>query len=302
MAADRPKNDRPVTSRAPAPGPPRSGTGLLEHLTENALDEDYAHASVRRAAAGSGGRGRPGTSALLALAVFGVLVATAAVQTSRNAQESARSRESLVHQVNAGKADLARRRADLADLRHEVSLLQSRQLAATSEGRALRQQLNRLGVVTGAASTRGPGIQVVVDDAPHPTSDKELVQAGDLQKLVNALWQVGAEAISINGQRLTSLSPIRDAAGAITVNFRSLAAPYTVSAIGDRKSMGARLLDTAGGQTWLTLQSTFGMKFDVESKDTMVLPAARRTSLRYAHEPKSTRHPGPDGAGAGGQQ
>jgi uncharacterized protein YlxW (UPF0749 family) len=283
-------------------GTPRPGTGLLDHLTATSLDEDYAHVSQRRAAAGSSGRGRPGTAALVVLAVFGVLVATAAVQTARNAQQSASSRESLVRQVNAGKADLAQRRTDLADLRHEVSVLQSQQLAATSEGRALGQQLDRLGVVTGAAATRGPGIQVVVDDAPHPSSDKELVQAGDLQKLVNGLWLVGAEAISINGQRLTALSPIRDAAGAITVNFRSLTAPYTVSAIGDRKSMGARLLDTAGGQTWLTLESTFGMKFDVESKDTMVLPAARRTSLRYAHKPESTQPPHRDGSGVGGGQ
>jgi uncharacterized protein YlxW (UPF0749 family) len=286
---------------APDQGRPHPGTGLLEHLTATSLDEDYAHASLRRAAAGSSGKGRPGTAALAVLAVFGVLVATAAVQTARNAQESARSRESLVHQVNAGKADLAQRRADLADLRHEVSLLQSQRLAATSEGRAVGQQLDRLGVATGAAATRGAGIQVVVDDAPHPSSDKELVQAGDLQKLVNALWQVGAEAISINGQRLTALSPIRDAAGAITVNFRSLSAPYTVSAIGDPKSMGARLLDTDGGQTWLTLQSTFGMKFDVESKDTMVLPAARHTSLRYAHKPEPTRRHRND-AGVGGSQ
>jgi uncharacterized protein YlxW (UPF0749 family) len=302
MAADRPQRDQPATSQGSVPVTSRAGTGLLEHLTANALDEDYAVASVRRAAAGSSGRGRPGTAALLALALFGVLVATAGVQTARNAQESARSRESLVHQVNAEKADLAQRQGDLADLRREVSQLQSQQLAATSEGRALRHELDRLGVVTGAAATRGPGIEVVVDDAPHPRSDKELVQAGDLQKLVNALWQAGAEAISINGQRLTALSPIRDAAGAITVNFRSLAAPYTVSAIGDPRQMGARLLDTPGGQSWLTLESTFGMKFDVESKDTMVLPAARRASLRYAHEPKPAQHPGRDAVGAGGQQ
>jgi uncharacterized protein YlxW (UPF0749 family) len=283
-------------------GRPRPGTGLLEHVSATSLDEDYAHVSARRAAAGSSGKGRPGTAALAALAVFGVLVATAAVQTARNAQESARSRESLVRQVDAGKADLAQRRADLADLRHEVSLLQSQQLAATSEGRVVAQRLDRLGVLTGAAATRGPGIQVVVDDAPHPSSDKELVQTGDLQKLVNALWQVGAEAISINGQRLTALTSIRDAAGAITVNFRSLAPPYDISAIGDRKSMGARLLDTTGGQTWLTLESTFGMKFDVESKDTMVLPAARRTTLRYAHTPKATHRSGRNGAGVGGRQ
>jgi uncharacterized protein YlxW (UPF0749 family) len=283
MVADQSQRGS-ATAAAPRPKP-RPAAGLLDHLTATSLDEDYAHVSVRRAAAGETRPHRPGTAALVVLAVFGVLVATAAVQTARTAQQSATSRESLVRQVNAGRADLAQRRSSLADLRREVAQLESQDLALTSGLREAQQEVARLGVVTGTAATRGPGIEVVVDDAPHPSSDKERVQAGDLQKLVNGLWLVGAEAIAVNGQRLTSLTSIRDAAGAITVNFRSLSAPYTVEAIGNRKSMGARLLDTAGGQTWLTLQSTFGMKFDVESKDAMVLPAARGTSLRYAHEP-----------------
>ena len=104
-------------------------------------------------------------------------------------------------------------------------------------------------MLSGARAARGPGIQIVVDDAPDATSFKQQVQAPDLQKLVNGLWQVGAEAIAINGQRLTSLSSIRDAGSAITVNYVSLRHPYTVSAIGDPKTMGARVLDTAGGQT-----------------------------------------------------
>ena len=112
------------------------------------------------------------------------------------------------------------------------------------------------------------------------------MQAPDLQKLVNGLWQVGAEAISINGQRLTAVSPIRDAGSAITVNYRSLRRPYTLSVIGDRQSMEARLLDTAGGQAWRTLQS-IGLQFDTETEDTMVLPAAKAVTLRSARERES---------------
>jgi uncharacterized protein YlxW (UPF0749 family) len=137
-------------------------------------------------------------------------------------------------------------------------------------------------VLSGARPARGPGIQVTVDDAPGAPSFKQKVQAPDLQKLVNGLWQVGAEAISINGQRLTSLSSIRDAGSAITVNYVSLRPPYTVSAIGNPKTIGARLLDTAGGQALLTLQSTFGLQFDVNTKDSMLLPAANRVTLRTA--------------------
>jgi len=146
-------------------------------------------------------------------------------------------------------------------------------------------RLDRLGGLTGAAPAKGPGVQVAVDDAPGAKSPKFQVQGQDLQKLANGLWAVGAEAVAVNGQRLTSLSAIRDAGSAITVNYVSLRPPYTVSAIGNPKQMGARLLDTPGGQTWATLQS-FGLKFAVTTKDQMLLPAARRITLRYAHQPE----------------
>jgi uncharacterized protein YlxW (UPF0749 family) len=260
--------------------------GLLNYLTATSLDEDYAHVSERRQrSAGAATRTRPGTLGLVVLAVFGVLVATAAIQTARTADESASSRASLVSQVNARADLLARQRAAATSLRKEIAALRDAQLDATTEGRSVQSRLDRLGVLTGAAPARGPGVRVVVDDAPGAKSAKFMVQAPDLQKLANGLWTVGAEAIAVNGQRLTGLSAIRDAGSAITVNYVSLSRPYTVSAIGNPKRIGADLLDTSGGQTWATLQS-FGLEFDVNTEDNMLLPAAKRVSLRYAHEPE----------------
>lgn len=270
--------------------PPQAVMGLLNYITATSLDEDYAHVSEQRRRSGEAKGGvppkkSPGTVGIAVLAVFGVLVATAAVQTSRNADESASSRASLVSQVKARTAVLDRQRTTVSDLRRQITALSDSQLAATTEGRSLQSRLDRLGVLTGATAARGPGVRVVVDDAPGAKSPKFMVQAPDLQKLANGLWTVGAEAIAVNGQRLTSLSAIRDAGSAITVNYVSLRRPYTVSAIGDPKRMGADLLDTSGGQTWATLQS-FGLQFDVNTKDNMLLPAAKRVTLRYAHEPE----------------
>ena len=76
-------------------------------------------------------------------------------------------------------------------------------------------------------------MRVVADDAPGADSARNEVLDTDLQKLVNGLWEAGAEAISINGQRLTNLSTIRQAGGAITVNARSLRPP--VRRLGDRQ-------------------------------------------------------------------
>lgn len=288
------------SSRSPSELPPHVTMGLLDHLTATALDEDYAHVSRRRRETGETTKGRPGRVGLVVLLVFGVLVATAAVETARTADESASSRGSLVKQANEHKAGLADRLSEVRTLQREIRALQAKELTSTRQGRALDQRLDRLGVLSGARAATGPGIRIVVDDARNATSFKQQVQAPDLQKLVNGLWQVGAEGIAINGQRLTSLSSIRDAGSAITVNYVSLRHPYTVSAIGDPKTMGARVLDTAGGQALLTLQSTFGLQFDVNTKEHMLLPAAKRVTLRTAHDApaRTPQRPVPSG-GAG---
>ena len=269
--------------------PPQAVMGLLNYLTATSLDEDYAHVSQQRATTGAPARRSPGTVGLVVLAVFGVLVATAAVQTSRNADESASSRESLVKQVNSRKAELNDKRAQAISLTRTVAALQDSNLDATNQGRAVRSRLDRLGMVTGSVPAKVQGIRVVVDDAPNATTDKQQVLDQDLQKLVNALWLVGAEAISINGQRVTNLTAIREGGSAITVNFVSMKRPYTVSAIRNKNQMGAKLLDTDGGRTWLTLRASFGLKFDVTSEDSMTLPAADPFALRYAHEPERLR-------------
>jgi len=276
--------------------PARVHVGLLDYITATSVDQDYEHVSRRRAeaGAGAGGRtrptGRPGRAALVVLLAFGLLVTTAGVQTARNAEETASSRATLVGQATARKATLTRQLREAASLRAEVSSAQARDLRATREGRAVQARLDRLGTLAGTSAVRGPGVRVVVDDAPDATGYQQQVQAADLVRLVNALWQIGAEAITVNRHRLTSLSAIRDAASAITVGFSSLRRPYVVSAVGNPDTMAADLLDSPGGQAWVTLQSTFGLQFRVDTEDSMSLPAATAPTLRSARPVA-----GPDG-------
>ena len=260
--------------------------GLLNYITATSLDEDYAHVSRRRAQTGTATKASSRSVGVVVLAAFGVLVATAAVQTSRNAEESASSRASLVKQVNARKAELENQRASVTSLSRSVAALNDDLLAATTQGRAVLSRTSRLGVLAGSLPVTGPGIRVVVDDAPGATKDNQQVLDQDLQQLVNALWSVGAEAVSVNGHRITNLTAIREGGSAITVNFISLKRPYTVSAIGNKNQMGAKLLDTEGGRTWLTLRASFGLAFDVHTEDSMTLPAAPVSDLRFARQPE----------------
>jgi len=264
--------------------PPQAVLGLLNYVTATSLDEDYAHVSARRDASGGTPRTRQaGRGGLAVLAAFGLLVATAAVQTARNAGESANSHSSLVAQVNDHKRALSRQQSLIAELRRQNLTLEARYLDASSEGRSVSDRLNRLGTLTGARPVTGRGIKVTVDDAGHEQGQEVLDR--DLQKLVNGLWAVGAEAIAINGQRVTNLTAIREAGEGITVNFRHVNSPYVVSAIGNADTMGARFLDTSGGQTWLALHSTVGLGFEITIEQSLRLPAASRLTLRNAHRP-----------------
>lgn len=259
---------------------------LLDYITAHSMDEDYAHVAEREGAEKPSQQVRPGLAALIVMGLFGVLVATAAMQTARNAEEQSGGRDSLVTQVKARTAQLDARRARVTNLRQEIEGLQTLYLETTSQGRLLSARLDRLSQVTGAVPVTGPGVKVVVDDAPGAVGPVEQVLDEDLQKLVNALWASGAEAISINGQRLSNLSAIRSAGQAITVNFVSLSRPYTVLAIGDPDTMPARFVETEHGRDWLDLHAVNRLQFTMTEEDSLRLPAApnRRLTLRHANQ------------------
>lgn len=278
-----------TTSRATAPAdpsdtsaPPQVRMGLLDYVTATSMDEDYAHVAERAQKDPDRKPVRPGVAALVAMGLFGLLAVTAAVQTARNASDVAQGRESLVAQVQRRNAQVDTRRDRIEELRTDVDSLQTRFLEATVRGRALSSRLARLSVRAGTVPVTGPGVKVVVDDAPGATGPQEQVLDEDLQKLVNALWGSGAEAISINGQRLSNLSAIRVAGSAITVNFKSLAPPYTVLAVGNPDTIPGRFVDTTHGQDWLTLQSTYGLQFRMTSEESLRLPAVNQPNLRFA--------------------
>lgn len=276
-----PDDKRGGTSTAP----PQVFMPLLDYVTAHSMDEDYAHVAERSdKPRASPTQVRPGIAALIVMGLFGLLVATAGVQTARNAEESSSGRESLVTQIKARSAQVDARRARVANLREEITSLQALSLETASQGRGLSARLTRLGVATGAEPVTGPGVKVVVDDAPGAIDEKGTVLDSDLQKLVNALWASGAEAISINGQRLSNLSAIRTGGSAITVNFVSLSRPYTVLAVGDPNTMPARFVETEHGNDWLDLRATFNLEFAMTEEQSLSLPAtpARRLNLRHA--------------------
>lgn len=264
--------------------------GLINYLTATSLDQDYAEASSRRGTAGAKRPDRASQAVLIVLAVFGILIATAAVQTARTADDAATGHDELVRQVNARKAQLADRRERIDRLTRQTDNLQTQYLEATAQGRSVQSRLTSLGVATGADAARGPGVRILAADGPAVAGGQNEILDVDLQKMVNGLWLAGAEATSINGERLTALSAIRQGGAVITVNFRPLSPPYRLTVIGDPDTLATRFADTPGGQWWLDLQALYGVDFEItNSEEPLTVPAARRSSLRYATTPETLR-------------
>jgi uncharacterized protein YlxW (UPF0749 family) len=273
--------------------PPQATMGLLDYITAHSLDEDYAHVAEKRAprtdAEGPGRSRDLHVASVVALLLFGLLVTTAGIQTARSEPARQSSRDSLVAQAQERRAELDEVRQDVLRLRREVARAQSAGLAASETGRATRAELATLGVVTGAAAATGPGVRIVVDDNPEAATGRQVVYDTDLQILVNGLWNAGAEAVSINGQRVTNLTSIRVAGEAITVNLRSLSRPYTVLALGDPDQLPARFVESPAGTWWLNLRSVYGLQFTMTREESLTVPAAPPLSLRHARRPGTGR-------------
>ncbi|MGW7367918.1 DUF881 domain-containing protein [Streptomyces sp. NPDC054841] len=285
----------PVRSTASPPPRPDASMSLLTNVMDHSLDDGYAEATARREAEGGGLpktlRSRLWLAAGLVLA--GLVVTLGAAQARISAPVVAKEREELIDRIDAETSAVDDLEVDVDQLRDEV---EERQRKALQQHGGDQGALAAL--LSGATEVSGPGVKLVVDDAedsgsggggPRESSgfsDTGRVRDRDMQRVVNGLWQSGAEAVSINGQRLTALSAIRAAGDAILVDNKPLVPPYTVLAVGDGKKLSTAFQDSADGQYLHALQENFGIRTSISAQEQVRLPAAPSLIVRTA-EPRS---------------
>jgi uncharacterized protein YlxW (UPF0749 family) len=268
---------------------------LLTEVMERPLDPGYEAAAQRRRDRGeTATRKERSPLTLLTLAVVGILLAAAALQARGQSTARLSERAQLVQEIQKQDAAAARLQRSNAKLQEQIESERSLRLQQQAQG-GLAQKVTQLGVSTGAVAVVGPGLVLQVNDAESvsdqsgvddPRADSEAddgrVLDQDLQVLVNGLWSAGAEAIAINGQRLTALSAIRSAGLAILVDYRPLSPPYRISAIGDPGTLQARFSDGAGGRDLQYLKDNFGIRASITSSKKLTLPASSGLDVRHA--------------------
>ncbi|UXX92481.1 DUF881 domain-containing protein [Streptomyces sp. AD2-2] len=267
---------------------------LLTNVMDHSLDDGYAEAAARKKAAGTSGmpktlRAKLGLAAGLVLAALVVTVGAAQARVA--APVVAKERQELIDRIDKETKSADKLEGSVDTLRDDVS---ARQRAAlrTSGGSG---QADLVSMLSGATAVHGPGVRLVVNDAkeassgggdnPRETadfSDTGRVRDRDMQRVVNGLWAAGAEAVSINGQRLTALSAIRAAGNAILVDNKPLVPPYTVLAVGDGQRLSSRFQNGADGLYLHALEDTYGIRATIAVESDLRLPAAPSVIVRTA--------------------
>ena len=277
----------------PAPASARAdgSMSLLVDMSAAALDPSYAEAAARRRYGGARPRLSLSRRLLVGVLLVGLGTGVAAAQTRQRADEIGASRRALLDDVRDRTIETDRLAAEAASLRSSVSRTRAQARGADARGQEAAAQVAALELASGTVAVEGPGVQVTLDDAAGAGSDSSDRggQAGDgrvfdrdIQDVVNALWAAGAEAISVNDQRLTSQTAIRSAGEAVLVDLRPLSPPYQLRAIGDVDTLEPRFVDSPTARRFQTWTSLYGIGFQVRRADRLRLPAAGSPDLRLA--------------------
>ncbi|MFE2938604.1 DUF881 domain-containing protein [Streptomyces sp. NPDC059255] len=193
----------------------------------------------------------------------------------------------LIHERDRKNAELG---DTTAAIRRENDRLVSRD-HGTSE--AENAELRALESAAGTKEVTGPGLTVTLDDAPpnatanpgypEPQPNDLVIHQQDLQAVVNALWQGGAEGIRVMDQRLISTSAVRCVGNTLILQGRVYSPPYRITAVGDRTKLRKALDNSPAIQNYELYVKAYGLGWKVDELRKETLPGYSGTvDLHYA--------------------
>jgi uncharacterized protein YlxW (UPF0749 family) len=216
--------------------------------------------------------------------LLGFLLVTAAF-SARDVQRAAAPRKTqLVHLIDQRRSQEADLEQAVRALRQQIIDAERRRASTDRTERAAADRAALLAEQAGTTALKGDALIVNLSDSsrqPQASGDAGayLIHDSDLQLIVNALFAAGAEAVTVNDNRIVATSPIRAAGGTIVVNFRPLTPPYRVVGIGaDRKGFEASDIVRRFHQ-WTT---QYGLGFSVSAGDVAVPAYAGRVDISNA--------------------
>ncbi|MFT3888066.1 MAG: DUF881 domain-containing protein [Arachnia sp.] len=226
--------------------------------------------------------GRLATVLVCALAGLMMTVAALAARgTDLRSDRTADMRDLIVTQASRNEE----LRRDVSQLTAEVGALTERQPGSEQ----LAAQLDAAEEGAGLTDLAGPGLRVTLMDAPSDvkpagvSDDLLVVHQQDIQAVINALWDGGAEAMTVQGQRVISTTGIKCVGNTVVLHGVPYAPPYVIEAIGDTDALQAGLDASPAVTIYRQYVDVYGLGYAVDRADELIAPAFNgSTSLRFA--------------------
>jgi uncharacterized protein YlxW (UPF0749 family) len=216
------------------------------------------------------------------IAILAGLLLTTTARTSAGTSLRDDRRPELTRLIDERRRQLESDEAVATRLRREIDRETTRQ--GGSDAGVREQQVRGEASLAGAGLTalHGPGLTVILDDAPRRPDgslppgakpDDVIVHQQDVQAVVNALWAGGAEAMSIMDVRVVSTSAVRCVGNTLLLHGRVYSPPFKVSAIGDPAALRRSLDTDAGANSFRDVARAFGLGYEVREEGDLLLKA-----------------------------
>jgi len=192
--------------------------------------------------------------------------------------------DSEIKEIANLKTQIELEKQRLAQYTEEFKTEEKENVAMTEK---LSNELYLYQIMTGMTEVHGPGVKITVDDGTRPLLEGEninnlIVHDIDILLIINELKQCKAEAIAVNGHRITPNTSITCSGYTVRMDGQVYARPFIITAIGDYKRMSNVLLAPEGYGTSL---QNWGVQFYLEVSDDITVPAAESMKTqKYSKE------------------
>lgn len=238
----------------------------------------------------------------VALLGLGFLIAAQLAAEGPRVRYTTQERSPLVETATQLQERQDTIKASILDVRGRIEEVERASQGSASLVRDLNDALREARIAAGLIPLTGSGLVLQLEDSQEPpppdgNAADYLVVARDLRTIVEELWAAGAEAVAVNGERITPTTAIIDIGSSVLINAAYLAGPYQVSAIGP-DDLYARLGASPGFVDFIRARAQgFGIRVSVAEPESVDVPAfAGTVTLRYARpDPSATPAASPGG-------
>lgn len=211
--------------------------------------------------------------------VLGFLLAVAFVTQDRLTPRPPMGRKKeLIDRVKQLEKERHQLKGQLKEIRLQTTELEKKAASAHGVLGSFTGEIDEIELAVGLKKVKGPGVTVLLADSPSVPSGRNpadfVIHDYDLRVIVNALWSGGAEAVSVNGQRLIFCSDLCCVGTTVMVNSVRKASPYEIKAIGDKESLERAVMDNSDAAELITSgPRIFGLVIVIEKEKELVIPA-----------------------------